>query len=123
MALVVTKTLTHHESLGPLWYCPREFQTKVLQNIFTTPMCTHVLCKHRGNKIRQGSANEENALIEHLLGLAPAGYLLEEAGQLCEVLVLLGHFKDALVLQRQLSAWTRLHQVSCLPDTGFRVGV
>jgi hypothetical protein len=36
--------------------------------------------------------------------------LLEEAGQLAELLMLLGHLADARLLQQQLSAWAARHQ-------------
>eukprot|EP00887_Chlorella_sp_A99_P002271 scaffold10.g2271.t1 len=55
-------------------------------------------------RVRQGSPQEEKMLGEHLLGLAPTGAAFAQAGQLAELLVLLGHEADAALLQRQLAA-------------------
>jgi hypothetical protein len=66
--------------------------------------------KNRSSKIRQGGPQEEAQLGEHLAQLGPSPALLEEAGQLAELLVLLGHLADARLLQRQLSGWAALHQ-------------
>ena len=57
-----------------------------------------------GTKVRAGSPQEERQLAEHLLGLAPTGQACSQAGQLAELLVLLGHERDAAVLQRALAA-------------------
>ena len=43
--------------------------------------------------------------------LVPGAATLKEAGQLCELLVLLGHFEDAKVLQRELAQWLSQHNV------------
>ena len=44
----------------------------------------------KGNRIRQGSPEEERALGQHLSALAPSTKQLTEAGQLAELLILLG---------------------------------
>jgi hypothetical protein len=48
---------------------------------------------------------EEAALEQLLLGLGPPQHTLEEAGQLCELLVMLGHSADAAKLQQRVGAW------------------
>lgn len=58
-----------------------------------------------------GSPQEEASLVEHVAKLAPSPGQLEEAGQLCELLVLLGHFEDAKVLQQEMAKWLAAHQV------------
>ena len=62
-----------------------------------------------GRKIKQGSPEEERALGEHLAGLGPPDHLLEEAGQITELLCALGHLGDAQKLQRELAAWQAEH--------------
>jgi len=61
--------------------------------------------KKGSRKIKAGSAGEEVALEEHLLSLAPAGHVLEEAGQLAELLVMLQHIADATKLQQRVGQW------------------
>ena len=58
-----------------------------------------------------GSPQEEASLVEHVGKLVPGAAALTEAGQLCELLVLLGHFEDARVLQRELAKWLSEHKV------------
>lgn len=70
--------------------------------------------------IRAGSPQEEVALVEHLGKLAPTAAQLEEAGQLGELLILLGHFVDARTLQQELGKWLAQHQVSCTPAYACR---
>lgn len=61
--------------------------------------------KHpKGNKIRAGTPFEEKNLAEHILSLAPPPALLAQAGQLAELLCLLGHVGDAHVLQVAVSS-------------------
>lgn len=60
-------------------------------------------------RIRQGSAGEEGALVEHLRGLGPPDFSLEHGGALAELLIVLGHFEDAKKLQTQLASWLSLH--------------
>lgn len=55
---------------------------------------------------------EEASLVSHMHGLAPRAALLEEAGQLGELLVLLGHAEDARTLQRAVAAWRAEYEVS-----------
>lgn len=57
----------------------------------------------KGPKIRQGSPEEEAALVTHIESLAPTTRQLEEAAQLSELLILLGHEADARKLQTLLS--------------------
>ena len=61
-----------------------------------------------------GSPQEEASLVEHVGKLVPGAAALTEAGQLCELLVLLGHFEDARVLQRELAKWLSEHKVGSL---------
>ncbi|GIL71049.1 hypothetical protein Vretimale_4117 [Volvox reticuliferus] len=58
-----------------------------------------------GTRIRQGSPLEEASLVSHVHGLAPRAVVLEEAGQLGELLVLLGHQEDARTIQRAIASW------------------
>lgn len=84
---------------------------------------TALLQGKRGSRIRQGTPQEENALAQHLMQLAPSQQRTSEAGQLGEVLVLLGQLHTAAVLQQSLSelikeqgraaAWVR-----CNPPPG-----
>jgi hypothetical protein len=60
-------------------------------------------------KVKAGSPQEEAALRLHLAGLGPQGHSLEEAGQLGELLCMLGHLDDAQKLQRALAAWQAAH--------------
>ena len=57
----------------------------------------------RGSRIRQGTPQEEQALASHLQRLAPTPSRASEAGQLAEVLVLLGRVDAAAALQHTLS--------------------
>lgn len=57
----------------------------------------------KGPKIRQGSPEEEAALESYIASLAPSGRQCSEVGQLAELLVLLGHERDARKLQAELS--------------------
>ncbi|PNH07535.1 Elongator complex protein 1 [Tetrabaena socialis] len=66
--------------------------------------------KKAGAKIRQGSPLEEASLVAHVHGLAPRAAQLEEAGQLAELLVLLGHADDARLLQRTVAAWQAAYE-------------
>ena len=58
----------------------------------------------KGPKIRQGSPEEEAALVSHIASLAQTAKQCTEAGQLAELLVLLGHEADARRIQSLLSA-------------------
>lgn len=64
----------------------------------------------RRRKIRQGSPEEEAELGRLLLGLAPLPAVLTEAGELTELLVMLGHEQDAAEVQRALKALTDAHR-------------
>ena len=57
--------------------------------------------KHKRGKarVRQGTPDEEVALAGVLRGLSPGAARLHAAGQLAEVLVVLGHEEDARTLQ------------------------
>lgn len=66
--------------------------------------------KGPSSKIRAGSPQEEAQLVQHVIKQAPGAVLLEEAGQLAELLVMLGHLADARLLQTRLAAWAALHQ-------------
>ena len=57
----------------------------------------------KGPRIRQGSPQEEEALVSHILSLAPSLQTCTEVGQLTEVLVLFGHEGDGRKLQALLS--------------------
>lgn len=61
--------------------------------------------KRSSKKIRAGSPGEEAALEVLLLSLAPARHVLEEAGQLSELLVMLQHGPDAAKLQQRVGQW------------------
>lgn len=74
----------------------------------------HKKGKAKGGKIRQGSPQEEASLGEHIGKLAPSRGQLEEAGQLCELLILLEHFEDARTLQQEMGRWLALHQEAAL---------
>ncbi|GBF99867.1 hypothetical protein Rsub_12507 [Raphidocelis subcapitata] len=66
--------------------------------------------KQRGSrKVKAGSPEEEAALREHLAGLGPPRHALEEAGQLTELLCVLGHAEDAQKLQSAVAAWQSGH--------------
>jgi hypothetical protein len=66
--------------------------------------------KPRGaRKIKAGSPEEEEGLREHLAGLGPPRHALEEAGQLTELLCVLGHVDDAQKLQSAVAAWQSGH--------------
>lgn len=85
----------------------------------------------KGTRIRQGSPQEEAALALHVSALAPSPEALRDAGQLAELLVLLGHARDASLLQAALSALAAAQAVrpalsstannrclpACLPDS------
>ena len=60
--------------------------------------------QNKGTRIREGSPEEEQQLAGHLLSLAPTEGACAEAGQLCELLVLLGHEPDARLLQQRMAA-------------------
>ena len=57
----------------------------------------------KGPRIRQGSPQEEEALVSHILSLAPTVQTCSEVGQLTEMLIFLGHEADAHKLQALLS--------------------
>ncbi|KXZ43844.1 hypothetical protein GPECTOR_79g123 [Gonium pectorale] len=61
-------------------------------------------------RVRQGSPLEEASLVSHCHSLAPRAATLEEAAQLSELLVLLGHDDDARLLQRAVAAWQAAYQ-------------
>ncbi|GLI58497.1 hypothetical protein VaNZ11_000228 [Volvox africanus] len=63
-----------------------------------------------GTRIRQGSPLEEASLVSHVHGLAPRAVVLEQAGQLGELLVVLGHQEDARTLQRAIASWQAAYQ-------------
>ncbi|GMH34369.1 hypothetical protein BSKO_02203 [Bryopsis sp. KO-2023] len=60
--------------------------------------------KKKGLRIRQGTPEEERALCEHIKNLQPSDQSCEEFGQLTELLILLGHERDARTLQQALDA-------------------
>ncbi|CAD7702171.1 unnamed protein product [Ostreobium quekettii] len=66
--------------------------------------------KNKGLKIRQGSPEEEATLCAHLINLCPTRQMCEEVGQLTELLILLGHERDARVLQQSLGALVSAQQ-------------
>jgi hypothetical protein len=57
----------------------------------------------KGPRIRQGSPQEEEALIAHITSLAPTTQHCQQIGQLAELLIFLGHAMDARKLQSLLS--------------------
>jgi elongator complex protein 1 len=59
----------------------------------------------KGKKIKAGTPGEEAGLEAHLLTLTPAKHVLEEAGQLSELLVMLQHTLDATKLQQRVGQW------------------
>ena len=79
-------------------------------------------------KIKQGAAQEEAALQQHVLQLAPTQAHLQQAGQLSELLILFGQFEAAQKLQAALSAlqaasaeaavWVHEHPVQGLLPQG-----
>jgi hypothetical protein len=56
-------------------------------------------------KIKAGSPEEEAGLEALLVTLGPAQHVLEEAGQLAELLVMLQHVGDATKLQQRVGQW------------------
>ena len=72
-------------------------------------MCTYpdllifAMQNRKGPRIRQGSPQEEEALVAHIASLAPSQKQLEEVGELNEFLILLDHESDARKLQNLLS--------------------
>ena len=56
----------------------------------------------KGKKIKQGAAQEEAALHQHILQLAPTQAHLQQMGQLAELLILFGQFEAAKTLQAAL---------------------
>jgi elongator complex protein 1 len=56
-------------------------------------------------KIKAGSPEEEAGLEALLVTLGPAQHVLEEAGQLAELLVMLQHVGDAAKLQQRVGQW------------------
>jgi hypothetical protein len=69
-------------------------------------------CRRAGARIKQGSPLEEASLVSHVHSLAPRPGILEEVGQLAELLVLMGHDADARTLQRAISGWQGAYAVS-----------
>jgi elongator complex protein 1 len=65
--------------------------------------------KSKSSKVRQGSPEEEAQLGRHVLSLAPLPNLCTEVGQLVEVLVMLGHEEDAVLLHRSLKTLIDAH--------------
>eukprot|EP00850_Spirogloea_muscicola_P001379 SM000005S17176 [mRNA] locus=s5:653029:657762:+ [translate_table: standard] len=61
------------------------------------------------NRIRAGSPHEEQALVEHLVGLAPSAALKEEVAQLLDLLILLQHEDLARRLQMSLQKLQSSH--------------
>ncbi len=61
--------------------------------------------------LSSGGPREEASLVDLLSKLCPSDDVLKEAGQLCEMLVFLGHFGDARTLQRHVAKWSAAHQV------------
>ena len=59
-----------------------------LQNVTALDLAYDM--QDKGTRIRQGSPEEEKALGTHLLSLMPTPRHLTEAGQLAELLILLG---------------------------------
>lgn len=57
----------------------------------------------KGPRIRQGSPQEEEALVNYILSLAPPPQMCTEIGQLIEILVFFGHETDGRKLQALLS--------------------
>ncbi|KAG2431603.1 hypothetical protein HYH02_013296 [Chlamydomonas schloesseri] len=68
--------------------------------------------KAGAGRIRQGSPMEEASLCAHLHSLAPRPSTLTEAGQLLELLVMLGHPDDARALQRAVAGWQAAYQAA-----------
>jgi hypothetical protein len=52
--------------------------------------CIVCCSQDKGTRIRQGSPEEEKALGTHLMSIDPSARQLTEAGQLAELLILLG---------------------------------
>jgi len=59
----------------------------------------------KNSGIRAGAANEEAKLLDHISSLGPMELTLTETGALAEMLVMLGHRQDAVVLQRVVGQW------------------
>ncbi|GAX74696.1 hypothetical protein CEUSTIGMA_g2144.t1 [Chlamydomonas eustigma] len=70
----------------------------------------HKKGKAKGGKIRQGSPKEEISLVELLSKLHPTSVALQEAGQLGELLILVGSYEDARTLQHYVSKWISTHE-------------
>ena len=63
-------------------------------------------------KIKQGSPEEEAALISHLINLKPPDVVLSEVSQLSELLIALGFFDDAQKLQSTLDSFIKAHKAA-----------
>lgn len=61
-------------------------------------------------KIKQGSPEEEAALIAHLIQMKPGDAVLSEVSELSELLIALGFFDDAQKLQSTLDAFIKSHK-------------
>ena len=62
-------------------------------------------------KIKQGSPEEEAALIAHLHQLHPDASLMQDVSQLMELLIFLGFFDDARRLQSSLDGFIKNHRL------------
>lgn len=67
----------------------------------------------KGKKIKQGAAQEEAALHQHVSQLAPSQAHLLQIGQLGELLILFGHFEAAGALQAALSRLQAISADAC----------
>ena len=84
----------------------------------------------KGKKIRQGAAQEEAALHQHILQMAPSQAHLQQMGHLAELLILFGRFEAAKALQAALgrlqaasaeaSAWLLEHPVQGLQQQSLQ---
>lgn len=63
-------------------------------------------------KIKQGSPEEEEALVLHLNQLKPNSETMIEVSQLCEFLIFLGFFDDAQKLQSSLDVLIKAHDTT-----------
>lgn len=64
-----------------------------------------------------GTPEEEKALCEHIQSLCPTNAQSEEVGQLLEVLILLGHDRDARILQKAFDNLVKIQKVCLDPQS------
>ena len=72
-----------------------------------------VRLQDKSGRIRQGSPEEERALGQHIAALAPSPKQLSEAGQLAELLTLLGMIGQVIVMLHWSSSYECVTSTIC----------